>query len=245
MRSFCQDRLGTNIGKTQKRVAFFLSRRAPELWLADECDGHKLDMWACGLMLYQLVAGTLPFDDIDFEQELDPQRLMFLSETISNFGSAAGSAAGPPLPAGCGELSAPLRQLLAGLLQPAPYRRMTAAQALEEPWCHAECSVADSQLKEAGYTASAATVRAVVEAGLGTEDPDRWAGRQPGQTPSPQQQQRQSLVPATPEEQPQPQQEKEKEKEKEGEGEEVERAEVDELDAVQAEIAKLKAEMGL
>jgi serine/threonine protein kinase len=27
---------------------------APELWMAEECDAHKLDMWACGCLLYRL-----------------------------------------------------------------------------------------------------------------------------------------------------------------------------------------------
>ena len=207
---------------------------APELWLADQCDGHKLDMWACGLMIYQLVAGALPFEDIDFEQELDPERLMFMSDTITAFGRQAGSAAGPPMPANSRDsvLSLELRQLLGGILQPDPGSRLTAAVAMQQAWCHAEYSASEAQAKIATYEASASQVRTATEKGLRAEDPNKWAGNplgSPGQTELLQVDQR--VLVASSRCEPE-----------EAEGKDEEK---DELDAVQAEIAKLKAEMGL
>ena len=205
---------------------------APELWLADQCDGHKLDMWACGLMIYQLVAGALPFDDIDFEQELDPQRLMFMSDTIAAFGRHAGSAAGPPMPANSREsvLSLELRQLLGGILQPDPGSRLTAVEAMQQAWCHVEYSASEAQAKIATYEASASQVRSATEEGLRAEDPNKWAGK-PSGTPTELLQEDQHVPVASSRREPEEAEDRDEEK--------------DELDAVQAEIAKLKAEMGL
>jgi serine/threonine protein kinase len=219
---------------------------APELWLADECDGHKLDMWACGLMMYQLVAGALPFDGIDFEQDLDPQRLMFMSDTISEFGRQAGSAARGeaemPMPASNPDLifSADLQQLLGGLLQPEPGPRLSAAGAMQQAWCHTEHSVNAARAKVATYESSSLEVRSAMDEGLRAGNPNQWAGRREtvaqgqanGLSVAPLSQTDRSLVPAL------APQAKPAGAEDSGEG-------GDELDAVQAEIAKLKAEMGL
>lgn len=210
---------------------------APELWLADECDGHKLDMWACGLMIYQLVAGELPFDHIDFEQELDPQRLMFMSETVSDFGRQAGSPAGPPMPTNGSnaDWSLELRQLLGGLLQPEPGPRFTAEDAIRQAWCNQECSASIAQAKVAEYAANGLEARNAIDEGLRSLDPNQWADAGERKAPLQSSQHshtatsplRRDIVGKT-----------ENHDEANGESE-------DELDAVQAEIAKLKAEMGL
>lgn len=207
---------------------------APELWLADECDGHKLDTWACGLIIYQLVVGASPFDGLDFEQELDATVLVSMSETISDFGRQAGSAAGPPLPDSSRDLvlSPELRQVLGGLLHPDPGPRFSAADAMQQAWCHAECSASAAKAKVAAYEASSLKVRGAVDRGLRARDPNQWVERRGTGDSTLSQPDRQSLVPlsqAGPEEAA------------DTSGNEGE----SELDAVQAEIAKLKAEMGL
>jgi serine/threonine protein kinase len=139
---------------------------APELWMEPECDRQKLDMWACGMMLHQLVAGVEPFVDTDFEAELTAEFLMGVSESFSAFGAAAGSAAGPVVPAGCPPLSAGLREVLGGLLRPDASKRFTAAGALASPWFSAEATAAEARARGAGYAAAAGSVKAVAEAGL-------------------------------------------------------------------------------
>lgn len=209
---------------------------APELWLANECDGHKLDMWACGLMIYQLVAGALPFDDIDFEQDLDAQRLMFMSDTISEFGRQAGSAArgeaGPPMPASSPDLvfSTELWQLLGGLLQPEPGPRLSAVDAMQQGWCHTEYSAGTARAKATTYEANSLEVRSTIDENLRAGDPNQWAGRRERAAVLLADR---SVVPVLA-----PRTKPDSKEDSEGGGE-------DELDAVQAEIAKLKAEMGL
>lgn len=207
---------------------------APELWLAEECDGHKLDTWACGLIIYQLVVGVPPFDDIDFEQDLDATLLMSMSDTISDFGRQAGSAAGPPLPDSSHNLvlSPELRQLLGGLLHPDPRPRFSAADAMQQAWCHPECSASVAKAKVAAYDASSLEVRSAVDRGLRARDPNQWVERQGTTHATLLQSVRQSVAPLS---------EAGPEEAAHTGGNTGE----SELDALQAEIAKLKAEMGL
>lgn len=202
---------------------------APELWVADECDGHMLDMWACGLIVYQLISGALPFEDIDFDQDLDPQSLMLMFETTSSFGRHAGSVSGPPMPAGVRDvvLSPELQQLLGGLLQPEPNPRFSAVEAMQQPWCDAQCSASAARAKVTAYEASALEVRGATEENLQKEDPNQWVARR-GTT---------TLLQSVHPSQGSPDLRSKGEIEQPGSDEE--------LDAVQAEIAKLKAELGV
>jgi serine/threonine protein kinase len=35
---------------------------APEVLAAEKYDGYKVDMWACGVVLFAMVVGSYPFD---------------------------------------------------------------------------------------------------------------------------------------------------------------------------------------
>lgn len=47
---------------------------SPEIVRGDEYDGFKSDVWSCGVILYALLAGYLPFDDDDIRKLLEMVR---------------------------------------------------------------------------------------------------------------------------------------------------------------------------
>ena len=104
--------------------------------------------------------------------------------------------------------------------------RFTAAEALASPWFSAEVTAEEANARGVQYAAAAGSVMATAEAGLASSDPSTWVRAAAGGSAR--------LVPApflaSPEEVSAPA---------------VAEDEDDELDAVQAEIARLKAEMGL
>ena len=143
--------------------------------------------------------------------------------------SRAAAAADPALPEG---LSTSARALLGGLLSCEPDHRLSAAAALAEPWCKSDAV--------ANHKAGATRLRRAVEAGLRSDDPAGWVGAPPADEPPP-------TLPVAPSREPAarvPRLEAERAPEERAEPEEA--GEVgEELDAVQAEIARLKAELGV
>ncbi|ESQ52517.1 hypothetical protein EUTSA_v10016695mg [Eutrema salsugineum] len=87
---------------------------APELLLKKGYDGSKADIWSCGVVLFLLNAGYLPFRD---------PNIMGLYRKIHK--------AQYRMP---DWTSSDLRQLLRRLLEPDPEKRITVEEILKDPW---------------------------------------------------------------------------------------------------------------
>lgn len=87
---------------------------APEVINKKGYDGAKADMWSCGVVLFVLMAGYLPFQD---------SNIMEMYRKISR-----------------GEFKCPqwfppeLRKLLSKILDPNPSTRLTMAKLMDNPW---------------------------------------------------------------------------------------------------------------
>ncbi|EFN56028.1 hypothetical protein CHLNCDRAFT_22745, partial [Chlorella variabilis] len=88
---------------------------APDLLLSTSCDGAKADLWSLGVMLYESLAGRVPFS----------------GATLPAILRAAARNKYAPLPAG---VSGECRDLVAALLRPDPARRITLERGLQHPW---------------------------------------------------------------------------------------------------------------
>lgn len=86
-------------------------------------DYSAADMWALGALLYEMVVGHLPFDGT--------------SETEIRKSILVGKLRIP------NTISAPLRELLKGLLASDPSKRLNADDVVEFPWVNAECQPAE------------------------------------------------------------------------------------------------------
>ncbi|KAH9790446.1 CBL-interacting protein kinase 32 [Citrus sinensis] len=87
---------------------------APEVLNDRGYDGSTADLWSCGVILFVLLAGYLPFDD---------SNLMNLYKKIS-----AAEFTCPPW------LSFTARKLIARILDPNPMTRITIPEILEDEW---------------------------------------------------------------------------------------------------------------
>lgn len=87
---------------------------APEILAKKGYDGAKVDIWSCGVILYVLIAGYLPFNDIN---------LMVMYRKIYK-----GEYRFPKW------TSPDLRQLLSRLLDTNPETRITVDEILHDPW---------------------------------------------------------------------------------------------------------------
>ncbi|KMT04421.1 hypothetical protein BVRB_8g180970 [Beta vulgaris subsp. vulgaris] len=87
---------------------------APEVINKRGYDGAKADIWSCGVVLYVLLAGYLPFHDTN---------LMELYRKVNK-----------------GDFKCPnwfpteVRKLLCEILDPSPYSRITVAKLMDDPW---------------------------------------------------------------------------------------------------------------
>ena len=106
-----------NARQKAQHVCGTLSYIAPEALLAGVY-GQGVDVWALGVAMHVLLTHTWPFDDDDedelYEQIVDCD-LDFETEVFENVSDDA-------------------KDLIQGLLDPNPKRRLTAAQALEHAW---------------------------------------------------------------------------------------------------------------
>lgn len=89
-------------------------------------DGFKVDMWACGVVLYAMCVGNYPFD-FGYHGGVGPEQKGQNAQLMK-----ALLKADYKLPKDC---SPGLTDLLSHLIQPDPEARYTAAQALKHPWC--------------------------------------------------------------------------------------------------------------
>ncbi|XP_061349925.1 CBL-interacting serine/threonine-protein kinase 21 [Gastrolobium bilobum] len=87
---------------------------APELLLSKGYDGAAADVWSCGVILFELLAGYLPFDD---------QNLMRLYKKIWK--------AEYTCPSWFTQIQ---KKLIARILEPSPLKRMTIPDILEDEW---------------------------------------------------------------------------------------------------------------
>ncbi|VAH92966.1 unnamed protein product [Triticum turgidum subsp. durum] len=87
---------------------------APEVLRDKGYDGAKADLWSCGVILYVLLAGSLPFPD---------------DNVVTMYKKAQrGDYRCPPW------FSTDARRLIPKLLDPDPDTRITVAQLVETPW---------------------------------------------------------------------------------------------------------------
>eukprot|EP00249_Psilotum_nudum_P016127 c25670_g2_i1 orf=524-1846(+) len=87
---------------------------APEVIVDKGYDGAKADLWSCGVILYVLMAGYLPFDDAN---------LMNLYKKIYKADFTCPSW-----------FSSGASRLITKILTPKPKHRITIPQILEDPW---------------------------------------------------------------------------------------------------------------
>ncbi|CAH8334796.1 unnamed protein product [Eruca vesicaria subsp. sativa] len=87
---------------------------APELLTKKGYDGSKADIWSCGVVLFLLNAGNLPFRDSNISGLY--RKIRTAQYTIPEWTSPE------------------LRNLLRRLLEPNPERRITVEEILNDPW---------------------------------------------------------------------------------------------------------------
>ncbi|CAO2178184.1 unnamed protein product [Urochloa humidicola] len=98
---------------------------APEVLLKRGYDGAKADIWSCGVILFVLMAGYLPFNDTNLV-------LLYRKITQSNYMC-------PPW------FSVDARKLLARMLDPNPRTRITMSRIRAHSWFQkGSCPVADT-----------------------------------------------------------------------------------------------------
>ncbi|KAL0858828.1 hypothetical protein ABMA27_011286 [Loxostege sticticalis] len=86
----------------------------PEVIRGEKYDGRRADVWSCGVILYALLVGALPFDDDNLRQLLEKvKRGVF---HVPHF-----------VPPDC-------QQLLRGMIEVNPEKRMTLAEITRHPW---------------------------------------------------------------------------------------------------------------
>lgn len=96
---------------------------APEVLMADQYDGKKADIWSCGVMLYVMVTGVLPFAKRGDDRGNNLIRLqqMFPRIVAAEFQQ--------PL-----HVSAECQHLLSRMLTPDPARRVTIGEIMQHSW---------------------------------------------------------------------------------------------------------------
>lgn len=99
-----------------------LEYMAPEMLLHCEYD-YAVDMWACGVILFNLLSGSYPFSG---ESVLDTARLITKAELDLSH-------------PGWGSISLEAKGLLASLVCADVGVRLTATQALQHPWLKVGC----------------------------------------------------------------------------------------------------------
>ncbi|CAF3636797.1 unnamed protein product [Rotaria sp. Silwood1] len=86
----------------------------PEVIKGEKYDGRKADVWSCGVILYALLVGALPFDDDNLRQLLEKVKKGIFH--IPHF-----------VPADC-------QQLLRGMIEVDPNKRLTLEDVSRHPW---------------------------------------------------------------------------------------------------------------
>eukprot|EP00879_Flechtneria_rotunda_P000317 GHRR01000408.1.p1 GENE.GHRR01000408.1~~GHRR01000408.1.p1 ORF type:complete len:373 (+),score=84.90 GHRR01000408.1:288-1406(+) len=97
---------------------------APEV-ITDQCS-LSMDVWAAGVMLYQMLTGQFPFWDTDMAglARIHPRQIL---KDVQN----AQVLIDAPC---CDGLSAEVKEFIMAMLEQDPIKRISAAQALQHPW---------------------------------------------------------------------------------------------------------------
>jgi len=103
-------RFDDSVLKSSGTPAFY----APEMCISGAYHGRPADIWACGITLYMLVCGQLPF-----EADNMPDTFLKIREEE------------PDIPT---TLSEPLRQLIAMMLNKTPSKRPSFEKLRQDPW---------------------------------------------------------------------------------------------------------------
>ncbi|KAL6845533.1 hypothetical protein ACP4OV_025028 [Aristida adscensionis] len=107
---------------------------APEVLMRNGYDGAKTDIWSCGVILFVLLAGYLPFNDTN---------LVCLYRKIMD-----GHYTCPPW------FSVETRKLIARMLDPNPRTRITISKLMAKPWFQkGACPLTDKPLVSGETTA--------------------------------------------------------------------------------------------
>ncbi|WOL13510.1 CBL-interacting protein kinase 6-like [Canna indica] len=107
---------------------------APEVFGKRGYDGAKADVWSCGVILFVLLSGSLPFRD---------DNLMVMYKKICR-----GEFQCPPW------ISSGARRVITRMLDPNPNTRITLAKLMEAPWSNkttAQKSVPAEENREEGF----------------------------------------------------------------------------------------------
>ncbi|KAF8056021.1 CPK4 [Scenedesmus sp. PABB004] len=118
---------------------------APEV-IAERCHSAAMDVWAAGVMLYQLLTLRFPFWDTDLAGlgRIHPRQVLKDVQTAPLLLDAPAAAA----------LSPGARDLIAAMLQRDPAARISAADALAHPWLAAGAPAAAAAPGAAGAAAA-------------------------------------------------------------------------------------------
>lgn len=127
-------------------------------------DGAKVDMWACGVILYAMCFGSYPFD-FGYHGGVGPEQKGQNAQLMK-----ALMKADYTLP---GDASDELRDLLSHLIQPDPAARYTAAEALKHPWCLKAYGDAPARTTEDVDNMQATMSTAFIETPEG-DNPEVW-----------------------------------------------------------------------
>jgi len=99
---------------------------APEILFGTQGYGQAVDLWSCGVVLYSILSGKLPFEGKDKK------------EVIESIQKCQNGPDFPPEQWDC--ISDEAKDIVLGLLKIKPSTRLTAAAALGHPWISADKS---------------------------------------------------------------------------------------------------------
>ncbi|CAE1294750.1 BRSK [Acanthosepion pharaonis] len=110
--------LNTTGRKTEKILLFFAFFSLTPHCFGEKYDGRKADVWSCGVILYALLVGALPFDDDNLRNLLEKVKKGVFH--IPHF-----------VPPDC-------QNLLRGMIEVDPEKRLTLEEIHRHPWVTAD-----------------------------------------------------------------------------------------------------------